>query len=1086
MTPAEETQAQLCLTECNAHIAAGKIEATIRSVFNSHLRLFAGTPLPWWATEHIVRTEAALKSKRGARMVTGFADNVVGLTAIEYEKDLNNPSLFAIGLDQVRDYMAGLLNSGVPSASVRGVLSDTVRWYAYGIASISVTATPGMLSKSDLTLKELSHVDCSAANLAAARTLHQFLEQNLGRDSGQKLAAVPLYEMFGVTSTAGASFLTRADTIVTASFAANPGYADMVQNLWADFVSFVGSAQAARIFDKDSYVCELYLLTLAKLIAVNVIDKAARISPHYELEEILSGQYFRNKGLTNFVEYDYFGWLTKPPYSVQLVLMAGDIQQALKAFDFSYLVPEDLFGPLVSQLAERTQRILLGQEATPAWLVREVVSTVEQQMAANTPRRYVDPCCGSGAFIVDILTREVMKPGFTALNRDARAQALCEVITGFDIDPMAVMFAKVSWLIAAQGVLAPFDGSFPTSIPIYHADSLFAITPLARSVSLTLAGDFDLELDGKVLTLPGFLAEPAKQPFFDDYVDGLYAIAQVCAPTPGSTILLADVQAIVAAALANSGVALSMAETAAVEAFGLLFSNHLTTLERNGRNGLWLHMLKNGYRPALVRGKFNAVVTNFPWLSLSKLANNPYKDALKKRVAAFNLKPPSQSALHVELASVFMMHAAKHYLGGTGTLGVVVPNSVFQGTHQEPLRNGNFRNPPSNIPLTITEVWDVDKAAFSTNVAAVLIAKKGGAVVAPAGAQVSEQSGKTTQSLFLSTMGQRTAWTSFNANIAGQGTYGFEQGVDLFPRTVWFHDVTLTAGPGGVQVASVKGISGAAHPLNYLVAQPKLCKSFRATNCSLSLSRVFSVLTSNQLVAFQVNAPALAVLPFNSRSALSKEITAATAASIALDAGGRGHFQRVYNELAKVWGEHPINASAVLARVDTYLGKLSKQTFNPGTYLVLFGAGGTYPCAARFDISANNADTLIVDQTAYWLVTSDVDEADFIVGLVNSDALAAVIQPFQPQGKEGARHLHSLVAKVLPQWDPNNQLHLACLAATKAIQADLAALALTTPPLAQAIQVPTKNVSIRRKVVRQALGALSSYHAYQSACANVI
>lgn len=1086
MTPTEETQAQLCLTECNAHIAAGKIEATIRSVFNSHLRVFAGTPLPWWASEHIVRTEAALKSKRGVHMVTGFADNVVGLTAIEYEKDLNNPVLFAIGLDQVRDYVAGLLNLGVPSTSVRGVLSDTVRWFAYEVSSISPTATVGQLSKTDLTLTELSRVDCSAADLAAARTLHQFLEQNLGRNGGQILAAVPLHEMFGVTSTAGTSFLISADAIVTAAFAANPGYASMVQNLWADFVSFVGSAQTARVFDKDSYVCELYLLTLAKLIAVNVIDKAARISPPHELEEVLSGQYFRNKGLTNFVEFDYFGWLTKPPHSAQLVPWAADIQQALKAFDFSHLVPEDLFGPLVSQLAERTQRILLGQEATPAWLVREIVATVEQQMAANTPRRYVDPCCGSGAFIVDVLTREVAKPGFSTLSRDARAQALCEVITGFDIDPMAVMFAKVSWLIAAQGSLAPFDGSFPTSIPIYHADSLFAITPLARSVSPTLAGDFDLELDGTVLTLPGFLAEPSKQPFFDDYVDGLYAVAQVCAPNLGSTVLLADVQAIAAAAQANSGVALSVAEVTVVEAFGLLFSNHLTTPERNGRNGLWLHMLKNGYRPALVRGKFNAVVTNFPWLSLSKLANNPYKVALKKRIAAFNLKPPSQSALHVELASVFMMHAAKHYLGDTGAMGVVVPNSVFQGTHQEPLRNGNFRNPPSNIPLTITEVWDVDKAAFSTNVAAVLIAKKGVAVVAPAGAQVSEQSGKTTQPLFLSTMGQRTAWTSFNANIAAQGIYDFSQGVDLFPRTVWFHDVTSIAGPGGAQIASVRGISGAAHPLNYLVAQPKLCKAFRATACSLPLSWVFSVLTSNQLVAFQVNAPAMAVLPFNSRSTLNRKITEATAASIALNAGARGHFQRAFIELAKVWDERPIDASTVLARVDTHLGKLSKQTFNPGTYLVLFGAGGTYPCAARFDISAGNANTLIVDQTAYWLVTSDVDEADFIVGLVNSDALAAAIQPFQPQGMEGERHLHSLVAKVLPQWDPTNPLHLACLAATKALQANLIASAGSTPALAQAIQIPTGSVSVRRKIVRQALSALPSYVSYQSACAAVI
>jgi hypothetical protein len=271
-----------------------------------------------------------------------------------------------------------------------------------------------------------------------------------------------------------------------------------------------------------------------------------------------------------------------------------------------------------------------------------------------------------------------------------------------------------------------------------------------------------------------------------------------------------------------------------------------------------------------------------------------------------------------------------------------------------------------------------------------------------------------------------------------------------------------------------------------LVAQAKKCIAFRATVCSLSLNWVFSVLTSNQLVPFQVNAPALAVLPFISRSALSRKITETTPVLIATDTGARGHFQRVFSELSTVWNERPINISAVFKRVETHLGKLSKQTFNPGTYLVVFGAGGKFPCAGRFDISARDADTLIVDQTVYWLITSNIDEADFIVGLINSKALAAAIQPFQPKGKEGERHLHTLVAKALPQWDPNNQLHLDCLTATRNMQADLVTLAGVSLRLAQAIQVPTRSVRHRRAVVRLELDGLPNCPAYQSACKSVL
>lgn len=50
------------------------------------------------------------------------------------------------------------------------------------------------------------------------------------------------------------------------------------------------------------------------------------------------------------------------------------------------------------------------------------------------------------------------------------------------------------------------------------------------------------------------------------------------------------------------------------------------------------------------------------------------------------------------------------------------------------------------------------------------------------------------------------------------------------------------------------------------------------------------------------------------------------------------------------------------------------------------------------DRTAANADRLIIDQTLYWLVANDPDKADFLVGMLNSPALADAIQPFQPHG----------------------------------------------------------------------------------------
>jgi len=1093
MTPVQENQAQQCLAECRKHIVAGEHEATLRSVFNSHLRVIAGAPLPWWAQEHFVKTEAALRSTRAGRSVLGFADNLVGLTAIEYEKDLTSAPIFAEGFRQVREYVAGLLNKNAPATAVRGVLSDTVRWYAYEVDAVSPTAAIGHIAGADVTLRPaatLPTLDASAATPAAARQLHQFLEVHLGRDAGQVLSAEPLRDMVGLESTAGRQFLVDAEAVIDAAVTADPAYATMVQGLWASFVSFVGTTDAhAGRFDKQAYVCELYLLTLAKLIAANVLQGHALVSSPAELREILDGRYFRAQGLTNLVEYDYFGGLTKPAHVGPLVQLAERIQLTLKAFNFSFLQAEDLFGQLVTQLAERTQRLLLGQEPTPGWLVSKVVDAVQARVPAGEPWRFVDPCCGSGAFIVEVVARRAREPGFSALPRELRGQELGQTISGFDVDPLAVMLAKVSWLVAAKPALQPFNSGFPVSIPIYHADSLFALTPLARTVFMNAAGDFDLNLDGQRVALPGFLASPAMQGFFDEYMDGVYQLAQGYAIlNPAAPVTLADVRLLINGAATSTGTVLTAPQDAQCETFGQQFGDILTDLERRGRNGLWLHMLKNGYRPALVRGRFNAVLTNFPWLALSKLADNPYKGVLQAKTEEFSLQPVPQSALHLELATIFLVHAAKHYLGDRGHLAAVVPNSVIQGTQHEPLRSGNFRLGPDAIPLHFAEVWDADRATFgSTNVAAVLVGDKG--FPEPQGLLgrfVSESRPDVTYPLFLSSLNDRNAWTKIPVNMANAGNFDFRQGADIMPRTVWLHEVTVVPGPGGTTRLSVAPVAGANSPFHHLVNNAKSCRTFRAVATTVSSAWGFELLTSTHLLQFLVNAAAMAILPMQPRGGAGQAIQPAGAGAMATDPSARAHFQRAYTALEQVdgWGQTPVDTNVVFRRLNTR-SKLTQQRFAVGDMLVLYGAGGGHPAAAKFQVTAASMPRLVIDQTLYWMVVNDADQADYLVGLINSARLGDTIRPFQPVGMNGPRHVHELPLAVIPQWDAAEPRHLNVVTATRQLTAELAAAVAASAAL-QALVATPSNVARRRMEMRTAIAGLPSYPVYEAACALVV
>ena len=75
----------------------GAVEDKLRHMLSASLsEIFPDSP--WWVQEHVMGTETYLKfANSKGKERSGFADSVVGKTAIEYEKNLNNISIFNEG-----------------------------------------------------------------------------------------------------------------------------------------------------------------------------------------------------------------------------------------------------------------------------------------------------------------------------------------------------------------------------------------------------------------------------------------------------------------------------------------------------------------------------------------------------------------------------------------------------------------------------------------------------------------------------------------------------------------------------------------------------------------------------------------------------------------------------------------------------------------------------------------------------------------------------------------------------------------------------------------------------------------------------
>lgn len=1072
----EETPAREFLAEAAKLISEGEKESPLRHNLSAHLpRMFPD--MPWWVKDHAKCAETSTVFHKSGRKARGFVDALVGATAIEYEKDLGNPVIFDTGFGQVKDYCADLLNKGVAQDLIIGVLSDTVRWKAWRVSDVKpLSAVPGatVLGRDHLTLDEIDSCDLSAAGPSEAKVLGAFLERHLARLGARRLNAGTLSSDLGFDSAFSKSHLTSVSSLVDSAFLANPDYAGLIEKLWGDFVSYLGGETAAGGFDRPTYAGELYILTLAKLICADILSGKALVSDDAELAAILDGTFFQDRGLSNLVEYDYFGWLNTSPHVAALLPAARAIQEDLIAYDFAAPPAEDLFGALMAQLAKRSQRLLLGQEWTPSWLAEKLVENTLTKLPAGHEPRLVDMCCGSGAMVVETVKQaksRLLAKGATAGSPEALAK-LSEAITGFDIDPLAVMLAKVGWVLAARDWL---DAARPVSIPVYHADSLFAMTPLAKVVDEDGVTHHEMLLDDKKVSLPAFLISPERKALFDTILDKGYAVAMASAKGKKSGITAAVTDSLVSEASASSGCPLTGEETGLLREFAASLLSALEALQRAGRNGIWAFVLRNSYRPGLVVGKFNGLVSNPPWLALSKIAANPYTDRLRKKAEAYGIKPPGPAHLHIEMATIFLLHAVDKYLITDSAVGCVLPESVMSAHHHNPFRAAAYATVKSNpLNLRVDELWRVEKGTFK-NEAVVLF----GAKAAPntgdiPGHDVAKGSKKAITFKRI-VRGSRSAWSDNKALGAKNSGFfkpaDFRQGADVMPRTLVFHSLVKNAA-GSWNASAISTTSSE----RYLKADAKTHKTFSLTANGLSDTVIFDVLLSHHLTPFDMGNGAKGLLPIQS------DANGVWTALSLMDIAMKG--QPTENAFNKVLGSLGTGATpeSYFDRIETDRKKLTNQVWGTG-WFVFMGAGGSNVCAAYAPTSRFPRDKSVIDQTLYWTVVKTEDEAVYLTGLLNSEAINQVIREFQPRGQFGERHIHKLPLGATPPFDPTNPAHTDVVAKTKQLLTEWAAYKAANAATVQDLLNPNKSkLHIRRKKIKGILVALPSWQDYENAC----
>ena len=68
----------------------------------------------------------------------------------------------------------------------------------------------------------------------------------------------------------------------------------------------------------------------------------------------------------------------------------------------------------------------------------------------------------------------------------------------------------------------------------------------------------------------------------------------------------------------------------------------------------------------------------------------------------------------------------------------------------------------------------------------------------------------------------------------------------------------------------------------------------------------------------------------------------------------------------------------------------------------------------------------LLTTTLFWIACKDIQEANYLLAIINSDALYELVMPLMSKGQFGARDLHKQLWKLpIPEFDPSKPLHSA-------------------------------------------------------------
>lgn len=347
--------------------------------------------------------------------------------------------------------------------------------------------------------------------------------------------------------------------------------------------------------------------------------------------------------------HGYINWITKDN-------QAGtdwftELQNIVATYDWRRR-QTDVLRILYQNTISREMRKVYGEYYTPDWLAQMLTERVlddpwceetvslalfalrNQKMEVLHGRGVLDPTCGSGTFLYHSAQRLLQSDGLTSsgVSYAERAQAVCCLIHGFDIHPVAVEFSKTNLLRALPAPLT--DHSL---INIHQGDSLLS----EQFQDVMAEGTLEIHTPhNRIFYLPNtFIRRSTFVKEFEHFICAAESQEAQCPP----------------AILFGKG---EDEKSQLIETF-----KQVKIICQEEGNGIWWYHATNLTAPWLLAGrKVDRILANPPWVRMNEIQVDSRKESFTKLAHNLQIWSGGKRATSMDIGGVFVLQCCQNYL----------------------------------------------------------------------------------------------------------------------------------------------------------------------------------------------------------------------------------------------------------------------------------------------------------------------------------------------------------------------------------------------------------------------------------------